>query len=473
MTALSVPGNADGGATRLRARQDQTARGLLARSLATRRGAFLADAAVGADWLATRAQAHRHEVARVPLAEVDGWSTQPGTGNLMHRSGKFFMVAGLDVSVRTTLPDTCREWQQPIIVQPEIGILGILGKEFDGVLHFLMQAKMEPGNVNLLQLSPTVQATRSNYTGVHRGSPVPYLEYFTRPVPGQVITDVLQSEHGAWFSGKVNRNMIVVVTESVAVREDFCWLTLGQLGQLLRRDHVVAMDTRAVLACAPTTLPGPAALHSDIELLSWFNTEQSRYDIRVQRIPLNAVSAWQRDEWSIRHELGRYFQFVGVSVHAANREVPHWMQPLLAPVRGAVCAFILRRFGGVPHLLVNSRAEGGFHDHVELGPTVQCTPGNHGGADRPPFLDLVLEAPADRIRYATVQSEEGGRLLGADTSYLIVEADESQAATQPPPGYQWATVDQLSSLLQHGRYLNVQARTLLAAMKTGAADLIS
>ena len=181
-TGLPAGKRGRGRTTRLHAREDRATPGLLADSLAAHEGAFLADAAAGADWLAARARAHQHRVDRIPLAELDGWSTQRGTGNLVHRSGKFFTVTGLDVSVRTA---------QPIMVQPEIGILGILAKEFDGVLHFLMQAKMEPGNTNLLQFSPTVQATRSNYTGVHHGAAVPYLEYFTQPGRGQVITDEL------------------------------------------------------------------------------------------------------------------------------------------------------------------------------------------------------------------------------------------------------------------------------------------
>ncbi|CAM5359048.1 GDP-mannose 4,6-dehydratase [Streptomyces cyaneofuscatus] len=97
----------------------------------------------------------------------------------------------------TTTGDAGPAWHQPIIVQPEVGILGILVKEFDGVPHFLMQAKMEPGNSNLLQISPTVQATRSNYTKAHKGADVRYLEYFRGPRQGRVLADVLQSEHQA------------------------------------------------------------------------------------------------------------------------------------------------------------------------------------------------------------------------------------------------------------------------------------
>lgn len=41
--------------------------------------------------------------------------------------------------------------EQPIIIQPEIGYLGIICREINGVLHFLMQAKIESGNVNCVK----------------------------------------------------------------------------------------------------------------------------------------------------------------------------------------------------------------------------------------------------------------------------------------------------------------------------------
>lgn len=200
-----------------------------ARSAAvTEAGSWLRTAEVPG-WMAERHASHRFAVRRIPFAALTGWSFAPGTGNLRHDSGRFFTVEGLQVSVGT---GPFPQWQQPIIKQPEVGILGILAKEFDGVLHFLMQAKMEPGNRNLLQLSPTVQATRSNYTKVHRGADVRYLDHFLRPAPGSVVADVLQSEHGSWFFRKSNRNMIVETRDEVPVAEDFCWLTLGQIGRL-------------------------------------------------------------------------------------------------------------------------------------------------------------------------------------------------------------------------------------------------
>ncbi|MEU1752747.1 NDP-hexose 2,3-dehydratase family protein [Micromonospora matsumotoense] len=410
-------------------------------------------------WFAARSRAHRFTVERVPLPKLTGWSFEPGSGNLGHHSGRFFRVEGLHVSIGA------REWQQPIIVQPEVGILGILAKEFDGVLHFLMQAKMEPGNPRLLQLSPTVQATHSNYTGVHQGAEVKYLDYFTDPGRGRVLADVLQSEHGSWFLCKSNRNMIVETTDDLPSDDDFCWLTLGQIGALLHRDHVVNMDARSVLACAPVALAEAGAVHSDTELLSWFTMERARHDVRVRRIPLADVRDWVFTDDDIHHVAGRYFRVTGVAVQAGNREVTSWMQPLFEPIGVGLCAFLVHRFGRVPHFLVHARAEGGFLDTVELGPTVQCTPENYAhlpAHEQPPFLDLVQRAGADRVRYAAAHSEEGGRFLNATSRFLLVEAGEAEANAELPPGFAWVTPGQLHSLSRHGHYLNVQARTLLA-----------
>ncbi|MFS8201124.1 NDP-hexose 2,3-dehydratase family protein [Streptomyces sp. CWNU-52B] len=424
-------------------------------------------------WLADRARAHRFTVRRVPLDRLDGWSVAPGTGDIVHRSGRFFSVRGLAVTVGE---GPHRAWQQPIIHQPEIGILGLLAKEFDGVLHFLLQAKMEPGNPNLLQLSPTVQATRSNYQRVHEGAAVRYLEHFTDPARGRVLADSLQSEHGSWFYRKANRNMLVEATDREVTRAaGFCWLTLGQIGELLRLDTVVNMDTRTVLSCFPMPAPEPGALHSDTELLSWLTAERARHDVDTRLMALDQVDGWTRDADGIGRPDGRFFRVAGVTVEAGNREVTGWSQPLIEPSGTGVAAFVFRRLDGVPHLLVHAKVEAGHLGTAELAPTVQCVPDNWAperAEDRPPFLDLVLAAAEGHgAHYGAVHSEEGGRFLDARIRYLFVAADDDSAPLDAPPGYHWATAGQLNSLTAHGHYVNVQARTLLACLNSGAVRL--
>lgn len=422
------------------------------------------------EWFDGRRRAHAFRVDRIPFAELDGWSFDGATGDLGHRSGRFFSVHGLDVSTADAGNGTEADfrWHQPVISQPEIGILGLLVKEFDGVPHFLMQAKMEPGNPNLLQLSPTVQATRSNYTGVHRGAPVRYLEHFVGPDRSRTIADVLQSEHGAWFYRKSNRNMIVEAVGDVPLHDDFRWLTLGEIGALLHRDNVINMDSRTVLACAPLDDPYDAApaLHSDTELLSWFTGERARHDVSARRTPLGEVPGWVRHEDRIERADGRYFRVVAVSVEAGSREVARWSQPLIEPCGTGVTAFLSRRVGGRLHVLARAMVEGGFLDTVELAPTVQCTPSNYPDGSlpgRPRFLDQVLSASPGQIVYEAVHSEEGGRFLNAESRYLVVDAGDS-VPLDPPPGFRWVTPAQLRSLARHGHYVNVQARTLLACL---------
>ena len=116
------------------------------------------------EWIGRRNREVEVRVEEIPFSEMRGW-TVGEDGTLRHESGKFFSIEG--IHVKTDVGEVL-EWDQPIINQPEVGYLGILTKEINGTLYFLMQAKIEPGNVNCVQISPTLQATRSNYTHQHK-----------------------------------------------------------------------------------------------------------------------------------------------------------------------------------------------------------------------------------------------------------------------------------------------------------------
>lgn len=413
----------------------------------------------------------------MPLEDLDGWRADPDTGDIRHRSGRFFSVEGLDVR-HPAGPVTA--WTQPIINQPEAGILGILLKRVDGVPYLLMQAKNEPGNVRGAQLSPTVQATRSNYTRVHAGRHVPYLGFFREP-RGRVLADVRQSEQGAWFLRKRNRNMVVEVGAHVAAAEGFRWLPLALVQELLAVPDLVNMDARTVLSCLPpqhapegggfgalvarSRLPGGPAAHPLGEILSWLSGLRSTIDIRTRPLGLAHLRGWRRDGGRIVHDTGRFFRVIGVRVRARGREVGGWDQPMIEPVGVGVAAFLVMPIRGVLHALVHARADAGCTDVVELAPTVQCTPGNYDhlpAAARPPLLAEVLSARPESVRFDTVLSEEGGRFHRARNRYLIVETAEDPLPGHPD--FRWVALHQLDELLRHSYYLNVEARTLVACL---------
>lgn len=177
------------------------------------------------------------------------WYLDSGN-NIRHESGKFFSIEGIKVKIVNN-NEKDKIWNQPIINQPEVGILGIICQNRYGILYFLLQAKIEPGNINKIQMSPTVQATRSNFTQVHGGKTPPYLEYFRDLKNKKIIVDQLQSEQGARFLKKRNRNIIIEIPHDhrIALLGNYCWLTLGQIKKLLQQKNIINMDTRTVLAC--------------------------------------------------------------------------------------------------------------------------------------------------------------------------------------------------------------------------------
>jgi len=443
-------------------------------------------------WFESCRKANSFEVKKLPLADLKEWHFEPSTGNIVHKSGKFFRIEGIEV--QTNFGHTpC--WMQPIINQPEIGILGFLTKKINGTLHFLIQAKMEPGNVNMVQLSPTVQATRSNYTQVHGGKRPLYLDYFLDRSRSRFLVDQLQSEQGARFLRKRNRNMIVQIPdgEDVENHKDFCWLTLGQLFELLKLDNIVNMDSRTVLSCIQfarhntvldslfltrglndfceevylSSLANEKIAVNDFDsIISWITQMKTYYELHVRRVPLNQVKDWIYDGTEIRHNDGRFFSVIGVSVTASNREVQSWEQPLIESAKGGILCFICQKKNDILHFLVQARVEPGNFDILEFAPTLQCTPSNYD-SNKPelwlPFYDIMLNSSDSHIRYSALQSEEGGRFYHDQNHYLIIEVDSNQELILPE-NYIWMTIRQMKEFIRFNNYFNIEARGLLSCM---------
>ena len=427
------------------------------------------------DWIREQNRKILVNVRQVPFAEMLPTWQFDADGNLRHASGKFFSIEG--IRVRTNY-GAVPEWEQPIINQPEIGYLGIITKEIDGILYFLLQAKVEPGNVNNVQLSPTLQATKSNYSQVHQGRKPQYLEYFQNAKPEQVLLDQLQSEQGARFLRKRNRNIIIKVDEEIPVYDNFIWLTLAQIKALASLDNIVNMDTRTVISGIPLRLEDGIELpnvwcasmlseeqsyHRLTEILSWLTSLKCQYDLQVTSIPLCQVSHWRTTDTAIEHESGRYFKVIAAQVEINNREVKTWCQPLVAPAQQGLTAFVIKKINGTYHFLVQGKVESGNFDTLEMAPTVQCITDNYvSNKNAQPFVEYVLKAKPEQIRVDTLQSEEGGRFYQEQNRNLIIEADDSFPIDHLPENYIWVSFPQLMLFLQFNNYLNIQSRSLLS-----------
>ena len=200
------------------------------------------------EWLEGIRQRSPMQVTEIAIKDLDKWKTDPETGNIVHDSGKFFQVVGLKVeSANNREVDS---WTQPIIKQYECGILGILCKKIDGIMHYLLYAKYEPGSIAKNQLSPTLQATASNLAQVHHGKKPLFAEYFEEGGKGKVLVSVMQVEDPGRFYLKTNRCMIVEAPEdeNIEIPEDFIWITESQIRELSKIDLVMSAVVRSVLA---------------------------------------------------------------------------------------------------------------------------------------------------------------------------------------------------------------------------------
>jgi oxidase EvaA len=186
-------------------------------------------------------------LTRKPINRLRQWSVDPDTGEIYHESGEFFRIIGAEIS------NTDREvsgWDQPFIYQREMGILGIVSCIFDGVRHYLLHAKAEPGNTLMYQISPTLQATYSNLKTAHGGRVPKFAEFFSDDNPKvQILYRQWLAEDGGRFFQKSNLNMLVEVghDDLPEFTDEYRWFTLSQIKELLLEDNYINPHVRGIL----------------------------------------------------------------------------------------------------------------------------------------------------------------------------------------------------------------------------------
>lgn len=411
------------------------------------------------------------------LDQLEGWHIDPASGNIAHDSGRFFTVTGIHARHRVMQLES--EWDQPIIDQPEVGILGILAHSIDGVLHFCLQAKEEPGNIGGMQLSPTVQATYSNYTGAHGGTAPPFIASFLDPPAERIIFARLQSEDGGRFLYKSNRNMVVLLPTDAptALPEGFIWLNLRQIANLLRQDNLVHAATRSILAAllccgdedwlAAASDGRPTENGTLADTLLWFDSRKAQNHFMLRRTGINTLREWRIDNNGfLSHREERFFRIIGLNVSGAAREVATWSQPILCNPEHGIVGLLRRTSGGRRFFLMQVKAEVGNRNIVQLAPSVQFTPGNYTHNPRlpKPFLfDLFSEPDRLPVLWENLQAEEGARFYQECHHHRILQLPEG-CELELPPDFRWLSEEEVRFFLHFGDLVNSCARSILACL---------
>ena len=433
-------------------------------------------------WIRNRSASLKVNVEQIDFSYSGFWFYDEETGYIRNQSSSFFQLAGYQ-----EIEDDLIVAEQPVIIQDEIGYLGIICKMMNGTLHFLMQAKIEPGNVNVIQISPTLQATKSNFYRKHGGKAPSYLEYFLGARNHRIIVDQVQSEQSSRFYKKRNRNIIILVDGDVPVLDSHKWMTLGQIKELMRIDNLVNMDTRTVISCLPLQMPEDGKEAEEIRALigdeAFFRSVFSRPDYGAIRqafnlindykmfrreksrlLPLKSLKGWQMTKREIRCRTPYDFKVIYCRIEIEDREVKYWEQPLIQAMGQAVFGVFTCVRDGRRKYLVRVKHEIGCFDGAELGPMIQLEPSNaRNMISGPEKLFLEKLEKNEGVVLSVVQSEEGGRFYHEENRNAVIEIGEDELG-ELPEGYLWMDYATISEMIQFNNCVNIQLRNLISLL---------
>jgi oxidase EvaA len=173
-----------------------------------------------------------------------GWLKR---GNeIIHESEKTFSIIAVDVAAGSR---EVSRWSQPLVNSLAPGLTGWICREIDGVLHFLMKIRLEPGSIDLAELAPTISGTDGEHC-IYEGNPPQYYDFFTNAKASQIRHDSWQSAEGGRFYHDTCRCLILEIEDfDLKVPNNYRWMTLGQIQNLMHSNNLVNVECRDLLSC--------------------------------------------------------------------------------------------------------------------------------------------------------------------------------------------------------------------------------
>jgi oxidase EvaA len=190
---------------------------------------------------------NRAKVTNIHLEKMKNWTYNKKKGVLYHNSGEFFHIEGKRI---TNSDREVKSWDQPFIKQVGYngGIIGLVRSNINGIPHYLIDAKYEPGNYNQIQISPSLQATYSNLNRVHLGQkPKVVKKYFSKNF--KTIRKFWVTEDGGRLYLKRNLHWIIQYNGKKNIPgKTYRWMTLWELDKFIKMGHYVGPHLRSILS---------------------------------------------------------------------------------------------------------------------------------------------------------------------------------------------------------------------------------
>ena len=402
-------------------------------------------------WLSNQRRKQQLTIKKIDLSKLTKWVY--GKKEIYHKSKRFFKIAG--IRIYSNLYNK-KKWDQPIIVQNEIGILGIIKNVKTN--KYLLQAKVEPGNINKIQISPTVQATRSNYSRIHGGKTIPYLKYFKK----KNKNFSLQTEQAFRYFNKKNSNIITFVSKKIDLDQKFRWFSKIEILNLLKEKNLINMDTLSVFSSFIKKKKIDFPINKEKKIVTWKNTLNKKYFLKNKIINLNLIKNWNFTKKKISHQTNNYFSVIGIKVKTNKREITDWSQPIIKGTKMSFVGYLTKKFKNTNHYLCRYIIKPGS----KVG-TYTCSvntsqfKGYKNSKDLTSFQKKLISKffiNSKDLIYNNILSDEGGRFYHSQIKYMVCKLNKNQDL-ELPECYIWLSQNQIINLI-YKQKIDIEARLL-------------
>ena len=403
------------------------------------------------NWLNNQKKEQLLIVKKINLSQLSKWIY--GKREIYHKSKRFFKIVGIRIQSNFY---NKKKWDQPIIVQNEIGILGIIKNIKTN--KYLLQAKVEPGNINKIQISPTVQATRSNYSRIHGGKIIPYLKYFKK----KNKNFSLQTEQAFRYYNKKNSNIVTFVTKKIDLDENFRWFSKIEILKLLKEKNLINMDTLSVFSSFIKKRKIDFPLNKEKKIILWRNLLKKKYFLKNKIININLIKNWNLTKKKIYHQTNDYFSVIGIKVKTNKREITDWCQPIIKGSKMAFVGYLIKEFKNTNHYLCRyilkpGSKEGTFTCSVNTS-KFNGYKKNENLTNFQKKLISKFFVKSKKLIYDNILSDEGGRFYHSQIKYMACRLDKSQDIVLPE-SYIWLSQNQIIDLIFKQK-IDIEARLL-------------
>jgi dTDP-4-dehydro-6-deoxy-alpha-D-glucopyranose 2,3-dehydratase len=412
-------------------------------------------------WLQRYRAALTFDESTIDFADSDQWLWDEHKAVLSHRNGKFYSIVGFGKD---------RE-SRPLIDQPEVGTQGFVVCEFDGELQILAQARTEPGNLHVVELGPTIQATWSNYSRAHAGRKTLLLDLFHEHDRDDVtvLADVVLPELGSFFFRKYNRNILISVASPEGfASERFRWIPLSTMIELFQHDHVINNDARLVFGLLiKTMVQSQLVVRSSArtDLLNALRKKQRQWKDDVERIPLDQLTHWTIGDREITPCDDAGYKVIQLRVRASDREVTRWDQPMIQTLNTGLVLLMIRRVDHRYEVCLEFKFDLGNEKGVLLGPSLTLS--NVACLDRHPEIHAACTDQSAMPVASHRCSEEGGRFYRSINEYRVVDVSNVDTAAMNEPlsnSHTWVDLDVAIDLYDANHVMSDDCRGVLSVL---------